>query len=87
MTPQVPLRLVVVGGPNGAGKTTLARACAAAHGLRYLLADDWLVGFNGETGYVTVAEGTGAQTVAVMDEGLWAQLVELASAVHEEESP
>jgi predicted ABC-type ATPase len=40
MTPHAPLRLVVVGGPNGAGKTTLARAYAAAHGLRYLGADD-----------------------------------------------
>ncbi len=43
--------------------------------------------FNGETGYVTVAEGTGARTVAVLDEGLWAQLVGQASGAHEEESP
>ncbi|MCK6435169.1 MAG: AAA family ATPase [Burkholderiaceae bacterium] len=201
MTLKAPRRLVVVGGPNGAGKTTLARAYAAAHGLRYLgaddiaaqlapqdpasarvaaarrfsqalrqaiaageslviestlsggslgvhlaaatqagyaltlvmvyldsvglclrrvsqrvaagghdvpeadvrrrygrslqqflrryrlLADDWLVVFNGEAGYVTVAEGMGARTVAVLDEGLWTQLHEQASAAHDEESP
>jgi hypothetical protein len=52
-----------------------------------LLADDWSVVFNGKAGYVTVAEGTGAQTVAVLDDGLWAQLAEQASAVHDEESP
>jgi hypothetical protein len=43
--------------------------------------------FNGEAGYVTVAEGAGTQTVAVLDEGLWAQLAEQASAAHDEESP
>ena len=52
-----------------------------------LLADDWLVVFNGEAGYVTVAEGAGAQTVAVLDDGLWAQLVEQASAAKDMESP
>lgn len=44
-----------------------------------LLADDWPVVFNGEAGHVTVAEGADAQTLAVLDEGLWAQLVEQAS--------
>jgi predicted ABC-type ATPase len=201
MTAQAPPRLVVVGGPNGAGKTTLARAYAAAHGVRYLgaddiaaqlaphdpasvrvaaargfsralreaivareslviestlsggslgvhlaaarqadyavtlvmvyldsvalclrrvaqrvaagghdvpeadvrrryrrslqqflqryrlLADDWLVVFNGEAGFVTVAEGAGAQTVAVLDEAIWTQLVRRACADPDEEAP
>lgn len=51
-----------------------------------LLVDDWLVVFNGEAGYVTVAEGTAAQAVAVQDEALWAQLVEQACAADDKES-
>lgn len=52
-----------------------------------LLVDDWLVVFNGEAGYVTVAEGTGTQALAVQDEALWAQLVEQAYAADDKESP
>ncbi len=52
-----------------------------------LLADDWLVVFNGKAGYVTVTEGAGAQTVAELDDGLWTQLVEQAPAAQDEESP
>ena len=55
---------------------------------RYRLqADDGRVVFIGQAGHFAVAEGTGAQTVAVLDEGLWMQLAEQASAVHDEDSP
>lgn len=52
-----------------------------------LLVDDWLVVFNGEAGYATVAEGTGTEALAVQDEALWAQLVEQAYAADDKESP
>ncbi|QEM99761.1 Zeta toxin family protein [Sphaerotilus sulfidivorans] len=45
-----------------------------------LLADDWLVVFNGEAGYVTVAEGSGGQMASVLDEARWAQLIEQSVA-------
>ena len=44
------------------------------------LADDWLVVFNGESGYATVAQGAGAAATAVFDEILWTRFLQLASA-------
>lgn len=43
-----------------------------------LLGDDWWVVFNGETGYITVAEGSGGQVAQVFDETLWTLFVQLS---------
>lgn len=40
-----------------------------------LMADDWRLVFNGEAGYVTVAEGACEKLVQVFDETLWMQFV------------
>lgn len=42
-----------------------------------LMADDWWLVFNGEAGYVTVAEGADEKPVHVFDETLWMQFVRL----------
>lgn len=42
------------------------------------MADDWWLVFNGEAGYVTVAEGAGEKLVQVFDETLWTQFVRLS---------
>lgn len=51
------------------------------------LADDWLVVFNGEAGYTTVASGAGAVTLTIFDETLWARFVQIAEQEADDEQP
>lgn len=42
------------------------------------LADDWFVVFNGETGYTTVARGTGTAATIIFDDTLWTRFAQIA---------
>jgi predicted ABC-type ATPase len=51
------------------------------------LADDWVVMFNGESGYTTVAHGTGsdAASITVFDDILWNRFNQLSAQEHDDE--